>query len=878
MFYFSMHYSAQTFIDSLLDARARYINKDLQPHLEKGFGELVQSIHERYLTPDIITLAIPLEEMLDYSIEQLSNKGSSTCDLFAGVLYNFIIRQERWGGQTPPKLSAMLTKLQGLKLVREFKYTEQEYGEIEKSIDHDIDFTMSYSQLKVLANRYSLSDRLKKINYETPQFTMMRMALFMAENIKDSETKVKEAINFYQSYSKQKVNPPTPNFTNIGTPDAGLASCMLIMAGDTEESLATNEYLAYRGTCWSAGIGSYIQCRSVGDPVRDGYTIHQGLLPYEKAQGANVNANNQGGRGGSLNAYFGAYNPEAQKLIVMGNPRTPQDSRNIEIHATMMLNAFLMKRSAERQEVFSFTVRSHPDLMAKFFTGDQQGFEDLYLKYENDGKPKKMVSARELIRSFQENRQEISFLYWMFADEVNRHTPHKNTIHSSNLCTEILQPTREYEQTKDLFKDKDVSHVRGSLTCITKFSRRMTVIPQSQTDIKLPGETLVLVRDSKGWIPKPLIDIEQGQDFYFLGDYPKKIIKSFGYLVDSQISRPGSVSKPDSDFSRFCFTEITNKKHQPEVSMCSLSAVVLPNIKDDEEYEEACYRALKTIDRCIHENNYKAAHIGYTAKARMNAGVGIIGVATHMARLGLKYNTPEGLEEIDRLAERHAYFVIRASLRLGKELGNAPWMYKTKWPEGWLPIDTYKRTVDEIVPFKLRYDWEQLRADIIANKGIRNSSLITFPPTHTSAKVTGYSPSLYPIRRLRLVKNDAATSIQWFAPEIDTIGENYQTAYSLSILDQIKMYAVVQKWSDQAPSADFWRDRSDGKPLSTLSLVEEMHWACYYGLKTGYYMNTLTAKKVEYDVIGIDEEADVEPELLDSADTQLVCPIGGCDI
>jgi ribonucleoside-diphosphate reductase alpha chain len=234
----------------------------------------------------------------------------------------------------------------------------------------------------------------------------------------------------------------------------------------------------------------------------------------------------------------------------------------------------------------------------------------------------------------------------------------------------------------------------------------------------------------------------------------------------------------------------------------------------------------------------------------LNAGVGILGLAHHMARKGLKYNTPEGLAEIDRVMERHAYFVIKASLKLGQERGNAPWMHRTKWPEGWLPIDTYKKTVDELVPFKLRYPWEELRAAIIANGGIRNSSLMALMPTESSSKASGAPNGPYQVRDLDLKKSDSSNILEWCAPDNDLLADQYQLAWETTPIEQIKYYAVMQKWIDQSISADIYRDRTkrvtleDGSeipaPITDDELFQEQHAIVKYGVKSEYYMNSFT--------------------------------------
>ena len=296
-------------------------------------------------------------------------------------------------------------------------------------------------------------------------------------------------------------------------------------------------------------------------------------------------------------------------------------------------------------------------------------------------------------------------------------------------------------------------------------------------------------------------------------------------------------------------TEIVRNKHEPEVSLCSLAGVVVSNIENDEQYASAAYYGLKMIDKCIHKSYYELPHIGYTAKSRLNAGVGMLGLAHHLARLNLKYNTPEGLKEIHKVSERHAYFIIKASLQLGQELGNAPWIHKTKWPEGWLPIDTYKKSVDLLVKPEYQYDWEELRSAIIANKGIRNSSLIAHMPTESSSKASGAPNSIYPVRDLSLKKTDSSNVLDWCAPDNDLIENQYQLAWELSFKEMTHVYAVVQKFTDQSISADFYKDRSQNVELSSDELITDYLELVKYGVKSKYYQNSYTPVATKLDEI-----------------------------
>jgi ribonucleoside-diphosphate reductase alpha chain len=193
------------------------------------------------------------------------------------------------------------------------------------------------------------------------------------------------------------------------------------------------------------------------------------------------------------------------------------------------------------------------------------------------------------------------------------------------------------------------------------------------------------------------------------------------------------------------------------------------------------------------------------------------------------------------VAERHYYHLLRASLRLGRELGNAPWMHKTRWPDGWLPLDTCNRHVDGIADLKNHYDWEALRAEIVANGGIRNSVLVAHMPTETSANASGTTNGLYPIRELTLIKTDNHRVNYWAAPDGDSLGDYYQSAWDVPAKDMTELYAIVQKWTDQGISADFYRRVIGDACIESTEMIENYLYRVKLGLKTKYYMNQKTS-------------------------------------
>ena len=155
-----------------------------------------------------------------------------------------------------------------------------------------------------------------------------------------------------------------------------------------------------------------------------------------------------------------------------------------------------------------------------------------------------------------------------------------------------------------------------------------------------------------------------------------------------------------------------------EVGLCTIGGLNAAEIKDDEQYAECAYYSLLMIDNAISNSSYEFPHVAMTARKRMNAAVGLVGVAHWLAKQHLNYTTQKGRDAMYELGETHYWHLVNASLKISKERGVAEWMHKTKWIDGWLPIDTYCKEIDNIVTVGRKRDWEGLRKQIIANGGI----------------------------------------------------------------------------------------------------------------------------------------------------------------
>lgn len=737
--------------------------EEFNPEKLNGWGEWASKSIGKYVDwPSVVMdtvsscpVVCSTQELQDRLIQTCLDNNSWSYYLMAGRLYSSKIYKDVFGTTSPNKtIKQVQDELVLAGLMERMYYTDEDYSELEKVINHSLDLKEPHFALHQIRKKYSLQNKITKKEYESAQFVYMRMAMSLGED-QPKERRLQDVKKWYKYFCEKKINPPTPNYVNLGTPHRGFASCCAYMTGDNAKSLAIGDHIAYTMTYMSAGIGSFLKTRSLKDAVRGGSIEHQGKLPYFRSLEKAVSANTQNGRGGAATTYFSAYDPEVETIIPLKNPMSTEDKKIRGIDYAMQMNTFFAKKVARNEDIFLFNVKSAPDLTEAMFSGDASLFEELYEKYEGDTDlPKTYLKARDVLINEINEGYETGRAYLAWVDEMNRHTPHKDTIYQSNLCLELSQPTSEYTDMMDLYSTED--HGRG------------------------------------------------------------------------------------------------------EVSMCSLAAIIPTSINSQEEYEDVAYYALLMIDKCIHRSHYELPHIGVTAKSRMNAGVGLIGVAHYIAKQHVTFDSMEAKRIVHELAEQHSYSLIKASLRLGKELGNAPWIDKTKWGEGWLPIDTYKKSVDSVVDNTLLMDWESLRADVKANGGIRNSSLINHMPSESSSKASATTNGVYPVRQLAILKTDDSNTVYWAAPDAEKLAKWYTSAWDIDTKDMIEHYAIIQKFTDQSISADEYRVLEDDETVGTDEIISNYLYMTKMGMKTRYYLNTKTSSSIhtENGVELIEEDPD----------------------
>ena len=277
-----------------------------------------------------------------------------------------------------------------------------------------------------------------------------------------------------------------------------------------------------------------------------------------------------------------------------------------------------------------------------------------------------------------------------------------------------------------------------------------------------------------------------------------------------------------------------------EIALCILSAVNVGKLRNLEEMEELCDLAVRGLDELIDFQDYPIISAELATKNRRSLGIGYIGLAHYLAKHHASYNDPEALQLVHDLTEHFQYYLIKATTTLAKEKGACGWSHRTKYSQGILPIDTYKKDVDGLVPNNLSLDWEALRADCL-KYGVRNSTLSAQMPSESSSVVCNATNGIEPPRGYISVKKSKKGPLTQIVPSYQTLKNYYTLLWDMpSNEGYINIVAVMQKFFDQAISGN-WSYNPKNYPNGEVPvsvMVQDWLNTYKYGWKTSYYQNT----------------------------------------
>ena len=290
-----------------------------------------------------------------------------------------------------------------------------------------------------------------------------------------------------------------------------------------------------------------------------------------------------------------------------------------------------------------------------------------------------------------------------------------------------------------------------------------------------------------------------------------------------------------------------------EIALCILSAINIGQIRTLDSLEELCDLSVRGLDALIDFQGYpvKAAEIG--TRNRRSLGIGYIGLAHYLAKHHVSYNDPKAWELIHDLTEAFQYYLLKASNQLAKEQGKCGYFDRTKYADGILPIDTYKKDIDEIVPNTLKYDWDSLRNDI-KQYGLRNSTLSAQMPSESSSVVSNATNGIEPPRGYLSIKKSKKGPLKQIVPQYGSLKNSYTLLWDMeNNRGYINVVAVMQKFFDQAISGNWSYNPQhfEGSEVPTSVMAQDLLTTYKYGWKTSYYQNT-------YDVKTDEVESDIE--------------------
>jgi|TARA_X000000950_G_scaffold6956_1_gene7614 ribonucleoside-diphosphate reductase alpha chain len=292
-----------------------------------------------------------------------------------------------------------------------------------------------------------------------------------------------------------------------------------------------------------------------------------------------------------------------------------------------------------------------------------------------------------------------------------------------------------------------------------------------------------------------------------------------------------------------------------EIALCILSAINVGLIKDLGDLEDLCDLAIRALEEIIDYQRYpiKAAEI--STKARRSLGVGYIGLAHYLAKNRAKYDDPKAWKLVHELTEAFQYYLLKASNELAKERGACEYFNRTKYSDGILPIDTYKKDVDTIVPHKLKYDWTTLRKDI-KEHGLRHSTLSAQMPSESSSVVSNATNGIEPPRGYLSVKKSKKGPLKQIVPQYQSLKQYYTLLWDMpSNEGYINVVAVMQKFFDQAISGNWSYNPThfEGNEVPMSVMLRDLLTTYKMGWKTSYYQNTYDYKSDD-DIVFVKEE------------------------
>ena len=432
--------------EGVSDVSQSMIEITSQPHFFDGIT-----------TRDIDGLTLrAIVDLID--VEQNPETGHTNYQYVAGKQRLSMLRKDVYGQYQPPHLYEIVkTNVEAGLYTSELLdwYTEEEWNKMNTIIDHAKDEQYSYAAVEQMIGKYLVRNRASGQIYETPQVRYMVAAATVFHKEEPQQARMRLIKDYYACASEGLFTLATPVLAGLGTPTKQFSSCVLIKSDDDLDSIFASGEMMAKYASKRAGIGLEIgRLRPLGSPIRGGEIMHTGMIPFLKKWFGDLRSCSQGGiRNASATVFYPIWHHQFDDLIVLKNNQGTDETRVRHMDYGVCLNAFFWKRFKDKGNITFFDPNEVPDLYEAFYS-DTPLFEELYVKYERSRKlRKKTMSAEEVFRSgILKERTDTGRIYLVYVDNVSNQGPFDtkiDPIYQSNLCCEILLPTKPFKRLDD---------------------------------------------------------------------------------------------------------------------------------------------------------------------------------------------------------------------------------------------------------------------------------------------------------------------------------------------------------------------------------------------------------------------------------------------
>ena len=391
-------------------------------------------------------------------IESNPDVGHTNYQYVAGKQRLSMLRKDVYGDYEPPRLYDIVKKNVSVGLYTSELldwYTENEWNKMDEMLEHEKDEQYSYAAIEQLIEKYLVRNRATKEIYETPQVRYMIAAATVFHKEEPNSARMRLIKEYYNAASDGLFTLATPVLAGLGTPTKQFSSCVLIRSDDDLDSIFASGEMMAKYASKRAGIGLEIgRLRPLGSPIRGGEIMHTGMIPFLKKWFGDLRSCSQGGiRNASATVFYPIWHHQFDDLIVLKNNQGTEETRVRHMDYGVVLSAFFWRRFKNKENITFFDPNEVPDLYEAFYQNTAL-FEELYVKYEQKKNlRKKVMPAEEVFKSgILKERTDTGRIYLVFIDNVMNQgpfDPEYHTIYQSNLCCEILLPTKPFKRLDD---------------------------------------------------------------------------------------------------------------------------------------------------------------------------------------------------------------------------------------------------------------------------------------------------------------------------------------------------------------------------------------------------------------------------------------------